>query len=526
MGPVNVRVFTLLPFILTLITAVAGAQERPRVIINVRGDVVEYDRELNSIAVQGQVQITARTDAPGYPSVSMTAEQVEGDLQSGLLVAHGGIKLLSQQFALRGEQVQINVKTDEFVMENGAASAEMPSVQYPGSVVRGYFMGDRICREAEVIIIVEGRVTTCDRRDPHYSIGARKIIFNTETGMLTLDRANLSLYGVRLTIPGRYTFPVIGDGSSDGFTMPLPQYSSYDGLYFRFERQLTWPGSPWAASAFVNIGTGLKFPAGVQLTNAGENDVFALNLTYREQRYFDFTRYSRINRLPELTYVHHLLPESRQSPQLDLEAFAGHIYERFEDEPTTEASRAGVALRYSPQPQNRRLGTGTWWGADLEQTFYDTGDHLTNLRLEAGIGGEISDRLDGSLRLVHNEHSGRSPFLFDDIFVDTYADATLDMQVDENNRVGVLGRYDFEENEFRDYGLRLAHRSHCLTWKLQYNIRRQEVQVGLDINGLTGGTRPPDTEPLVRPEEVPPLPESVSAPAPAPAAAPQPETTP
>ena len=50
---------------------------------------------------------------------------------------------------------------------------------------------------------------------------------------------------------------------------------------------------------------------------------------------------------------------------------------------------------------------------------------------------------------------------------------------------------------------------HCLTWNVSYNYGADMVSLGLDLNGLTGGTPPPQSTPLVSPDEVPPLPPMV-----------------
>jgi len=231
-----------------------------------------------------------------------------------------------------------------------------------------------------------------------------------------------------------------------------------------------------------------------------------------------------VDRLPELRYVHHVLPADRRGlSRLEAEVYAGHLYEHFANEPQTEASRAGVALRYSPMPRQRRKHDGFWAAADLYQTLYDTGDHLTDLRLEAGTGWRLSDRIGGALWAVHHESTGESPFRFDDVWADDEGFASVDLQLDPKQRLQLYGHYDFDKSSFRDYSAKYSYRAHCLTWNLEYNFARQSVSVGVDLNGLTGETRPVTSAPLVRPDEVPPLPEPTPEP---PASAPAAPATP
>ncbi|MCE5241523.1 hypothetical protein LLH23_23910 [bacterium] len=511
--------FLILLITMCLLSAATYAEDQPatapptRVIIKVHGERVEYDGEMRTVAVQGQVQITAQSDRPGAPTLAMTADEVEGDLANGILVAHGGIKLLSQQGALKGDSVRINVKTDQFVMENGAAEIRSESKQYPGNTVRGYLLGDRVCREGEIIFVIEGRVTTCDRARPHYSIGARKLTYNLTKQELRIERGHLTLYGNRLVMPADLTLPM-GESARGDLIIPLPQYSSYDGLYVSPSKHMEWEGNPWVFDAYVHVGTTLRFPAGLTISNEGDQGLFTASLVRRQQEVWDFDQRSRVDYLPELRYLHHLQPTTTDTSPLDAEIFAGYLAEYHEHETTREASRAGLALHYSPMPERRQKHDGWWAATDLYQTFYSTGDHLTDWRLEAGVGRRLSERVAGALWTVHHESTGESPFYFDDVYSDNEGFGSLDLQLDRLNRLELYGHYDFDRSEIRDYSVKISHRVHCLTWSLQYSYAHQAVTVGVDLNGLTGGTRPVDSTPLVRLEEMPPLPEPVPDPGP------------
>ena len=491
--------------------ATALAEEAPRVVITVHGDQVEYNQELNTVAVHGQVRITARSDRPGAPTIGMTADEVEGDLNSGVLMAHGGIKLLSQQAALTGEKLRINVKSDEFVLEHGATSVDVPSQQYPGTMVRGYLVGDQLCRRGDVVFVIEGRITTCDRERPHYSIGARKITYDFATHALRVERGNISLYGRKLTLPGTVRFTIDGSDSHSLY-LPLPNFSSYDGLYFRYPDHWEWEGVPWQVDAYVQVGTALRLPCGVRVTNRDDHGVFTASLTRRDEQVWDLDRTSRVDRVPELRYVRHLQPTGKNGlSRLDAEVFAGYLHEHVNLEPGRSGAYAGVAGHYSPMPRQRRKREGQWVAADLYQTFYDTGDSLTDLRLEAGTGWRLNERIGGALWAVHHESAGERPFRFDGVYAENEGFASLELQLAARHQLELYGHYDFDRGAMRDYGARYSYRTHCLTWRFGYSVARESLDIGLDLNGLTGDTKPVASKALVQPDEVPPLPEPVPA---------------
>jgi hypothetical protein len=196
--------------------------------------------------------------------------------------------------------------------------------------------------------------------------------------------------------------------------------------------------------------------------------------------------------------------------RLDVGAFAGRLSEHPRDIPVVvDASRAGVWFDYTPRPWARQNRSGTWWAVTGQQTFYDTGDRLSDLSFELGTGWHWSEEFEASLSGIHHIKSGETPFFFDDIWVKNELIGTLQAALARNWRLNAVGRYDLDQNALRDYTIGVSRRMHCLTWKASYNFGAKMVQLGLDLNGLTGGTAPPVTSPLVSPDEVPPLPPMV-----------------
>jgi len=265
-------------------------------------------------------------------------------------------------------------------------------------------------------------------------------------------------------------------------------------------------------TAALRLGSRLKLPLEIRASRAGDRDDLAVTVSRRENVVWDINQRSRVNRLPELQYVRHLQATPDGLATLDVALFGGYIQESPNLLPTsTDAVRWGVSLRYSPRPAQRQSRRGWWWALQADQNFYSTGDALTDLGVELGVGTKLGDRTNVSLRGVHHETSGHSAFSFDDVHIHDALQATFDTRVTDNYSVGASGLYDFDRQSLRGYTLWLKRRMHCLTWGVRYDVARQSFDVSLDLNGLTGDTRPAETAPLVLPSEVPPLPEPIPA---------------
>lgn len=492
--------------------APAPAGPPPVLTVEVHGDHVELDDEQKTLAVHGNVTITAATDRPGYPTVSLAAEQLEGDLKSGRLIATQGVKLRSQQLSLVGRRVDLDFKNDAFTLDQGAMEVDLPSPQSAGRILRGFFFGNSIGRDGSVLYVIHGRLTTCDRANPHYFIGSNKVSFDTATGRLDVYGGTLQLYGVKLRLPGHYHHIFAPSVGPVPLKVPLPGYSSFDGLYTDLPHEFLSPESNWRVTGTLRVGTEMQFPASLVAAHGDEDSIFTLRATRLEEVVWNLRDRSRIFRLPEVSYVRELQPTSSGLPRLEFTAFADYIHEHVQtrdDVPMIAAARAGVVLDYTPYPWQRRNRRGVWWAASGRQTVYNTGEALSDLAVELGTGWYFGENLSASLSETHHFTSGSTPFFFDKVWVQDELVGTLGTRLATNWRLDATGRWDLSAGELRDYDVMLSHRVHCLTWKAGYSLGADMFTLGLDLNGITGGTPPPVTNPLVAPGEVPPLPAPV-----------------
>lgn len=482
---------------------------RPVLTVEVHGKEVEYDQQTGALQVTGQATITIASDRPGLPTVSVAADRVDGSLGSGRLTASEGVKLLSQQFSLRGSHVALDFKRQEFALTEGAASVEMPAFGGGPGLLRAFFFGDKIGATGPILYVLHGRVTTCDREHPHYSIGSNKVTYNTATRVLTVYGGIIQFNSFRWRLPWRYStrlgIPTTGRRPHPRF----PGFSRYDGFYAPVQQRFTGVENDWDVEAEVRVGTELRFPAALTADRATERGLFSAELSRRQEVVWDLHNRSRLNRLPEISYRRRLGNLNDGLSTLDLTAYAGYLREHVDRLPVIAESRAGLELQYTPLPLQRERRQGWWWAATGRHTLYSTGDHLSDLALETGLGWNLGHEVALALSGTHHFTDGDSPFYFDDLWVEDELTGTLQTNRAREWSFGATGRWDLERGDLRDYSLQLSRRRHCLTWNLIYNFGSETIAVGLDLNGLTGQTPPPLAAPLVAPDEVPPLPTPV-----------------
>jgi hypothetical protein len=502
----------LLP-VLILVSSLSGpllaADQKTLVTVTLRGDTLEFDSEAQTVAIHGNATITAETDRPGLPTVAIASGEIEADLAHGQIIAHQEVRLRSQQLSMRGQSVEINYARNEFRLQQGVAGVEAVNPDYPGQPVRGYLLADEIHKEADVIYVVEGRVTTCDRAHPHYSIGVARFTFDTRTSRYTVAKGRISLYGHTLVIPGHYESSGSSKPSAEVFQRMFPGYSSYDGLYMPVSFILPPPGASWNATATVRIGTKLRFPGEVRAVRGDDRETLTVLASRRDEVGWDIDHSSRLDRLPEVSYDRQLLLSAHRDRAAIVHASLGRVREQSAFAPTTEGTVARVAVDYTPLIRARRARQGGWWAVSGQQSFYDDGERLRDLQLELGLGSARRHRTRAATWFVHHEISGSTPYLFDDVYAGNELFGQARVGLGENWAVDGYARMDTATRHLRDFEIGLSKRVHCLTWGARYNGATQRLSLEVNINGLTGDTAPYDAKPVVAPAEVPPLPAGV-----------------
>ncbi len=492
----------------------AGAQdaEKPVLTVHIHGDNTVYDEATGHTEVTGNVRILAYTNDPDSPRLAIRAEAAHYDMRGQVLEAHGSILMRTDQAAFRGEDLHFDLRTDEMRLTKVAVSVDFP--REDGQVLRGYFYGDEIKSEAgSQFVIINGMVTPCDSPyKPDVGAGASRIVYDSTTGKATVYRGKLYFLGLPIPLLPKLSFDITGDPTSQGqeLAYSCPGYSGYDGLYIPFQYEFTEADSPWLGTVSGRLATRSHFCGVASLVRDSTEYDLGSYAGRQEPMTDDITRRLAISRLPEIRYVRHF---DMGQPHADWETGVslGRFHERDEDPSTAMRSdeRLSVWADYARNLEQKKKRDGTWWGATLTQNFYGRGTRFRDLSVEAGIGGRLSDDLSASLVLTRHHLDGQSPFFFDDVYIESEAYATLGWKMSHRWAFHSDGRYDLKRSSLRDYTLELSRRSRYLTWSASYDFSDKSIGLRVDINGLTGDTDPPDTEPVVSEEQVQLTPEWV-----------------
>jgi hypothetical protein len=90
----------------------------------------------------------------------------------------------------------------------------------------------------------------------------------------------------------------------------------------------------------------------------------------------------------------------------------------------------------------------------------------------------------------------------DDVDIERELYGTFAWRLSDTWSIFADGNYDLDRESLRDYRIALSKRTDYLTYTVDYDFTDQDIGFGVAINGLTGGTDPPDTDPVVTEEEI------------------------
>ncbi len=482
--------------ILLLISAGAHAEgdgaNPPRLIVTVDGENIQYRLDRAAAEAAGGVRILVELAGQPERRAIIHAEKAGALLESGEIVAESGVTIGTRFGVLAGEQLTLNAQTDEFRLQQAQAGVNLAPDQ-PQSLL-GYIFGEEIGSTHEVVYILRGRITTSDRRNPEYTLQAKHIEYYPSRRRFKVKGAAIKLYGVRLPLIPNFSFK-IGMGEDAGL-IPTPGYSSTDRFFVPYRFDFSGPDAPLQSHLTLRLTQkrGLRLQS--DNTYLG-NHWLAEGLVSQTEDYYDgLDRHIVLDRRPELRYT-----RFSASPQQDT-GWAGsltlaNIVEDLQTasnspdaRPNVREQSAELSLRYDWHNNQRRAGQGEWYSVGGRQAFYSTGDSYRDIALTAGVGGQISTSLSGSLALTHHIFGGQTPFLYDAVSIRTELQPTGRLQMGPKWSLHANGRYDLGEANMHDYGVELRHHDHALTWGLRYRSASSNLGLAVYVTGLTGDTPP------------------------------------
>jgi lipopolysaccharide assembly outer membrane protein LptD (OstA) len=469
------------------------------VTITLDGDRVEYSPDRKHATLVGNVRILI--SAPGYTAgrAVVRANRVEADLEKGIIVSDQGGTILVGPALFTGDTIRFDANREEFCVEGAEGYMELggPGAAPEDAQPTAYFKGHRIGKIRNVVYVLRGRITTCDRDRPHYYVAAKRIKYDKLSVHVTVYGAKLHLYGVTLpAIPwGRVK---IGGKEPSGKLdwRTTPGYGSREGIFLPYTFRLSPRNSSWLTVTSFRITTKRGITGSVWTKHSTRDWDYDFRASRKEWKVDDIEDRLSLYRLPEANFTRYLTPRDEEDKEVRLDLSLGKYYEDWENQPVNQPfrprvseGRALAAVSYTGNPVEYREHKGRWYGAVGRASRYTTDETFRELKLFAGMGGAISDNIKAYGTVSHHFTGGATPFLFDDVDIETELAAGADWEMLRNWTVDGWGRYDLDATDLRDYEVGLSYRAHCLTWRAFYRDVSDQIGLRVDLTGLTGDTK-------------------------------------
>lgn len=473
------------------------SEQRVPVTIDISAQEVYWSREQGKAYARGAVEVKVqRRDAPEQWFM-MRADEVVSDLQRGIVHAERGVRLETAQAVLSGRSAHVDTSSEDFWLRGATAVADIPSESH--SQLHAYFTGQEISHKADVIYVIRGKITTCDREHPHWSIEAREITLNTRTGRVRLRGGRARVYGLSVPLSGHFTVDIGGKEKSQRLLSSIG-YNSHDGLYSPGSITFTGPERSTQLSTAFRISARRGVVGTLQADHDSPRREWYALYERKGDHYYNITEYLELDRAPELGLVQHLIPvgsERSDTELFDLTLSAGYFRERPWGHTPVSVAKLHLGLDREHHKDQREKLIGRWHGWNARWEKYDTGQDFYALQAFAGRGHRFSDRLAASLTVAHNVYGGETPLYVDDVYIRTELQPTLDWDLSDAWRIRASVRWDVQEEATRDYVLQLDRKVHCLTWYVRYRDVGNSVAFGVNLSGITGDTRacPSEREP-------------------------------
>lgn len=445
-----------------------------------------------------------RTEAHGaaslyYGTFRLRADRFVADRSTGAVQASGDLELEQAGRCLEGETLEYNLHTEEGVLTEARVAEQ-------GIIITG----EKLIFSPTRLVAHRARFTTCDRSDPHYSLGAETISLTAEqtpsggppqSGRLTFDRADITYRHRRLFTVPRYSVLVGQLGERNATPLPVTGFSRDDGPYASVSYTLGEPDEPTLADFNYRYTTyrGIRGHLRVRRT-VGPLELGAgyvrredpsdreLNPDYLEAGLANVV----LNRMPEYSIR---LPELAVGSSLRLrgEYLRGDYSERLpgEEHDRAGARRSSIGLLLSVTPYAASHKVVLSHAIGWRSASYSPGDHLAVWLYRHRAGIDLSRQVNFSLTHVTRRGSGETPFLFDQRGPRRELLGELRWRLGSRWRFRVLDLYDLEERDARDMILELTRTAHCLDYTIGWRKSRGTISLGISLAPASSGPSEP-----------------------------------
>lgn len=465
--------------------------------------------------------------------VTIQGDVIEGpDPTTGLITVTGNPRATRGPDEIRATRLVLNPLTRQFTAEGdvivrqGGREFRATRLTYNFDQQEGQAEGVTTVQNtyyvrAEQMTLLPGglqeyrraRVTTCDRRHPHYSLFCRKIHVKPED-QLVAEGVGVDVGGFRIVTVPRLTKSLARDDDDERESLyPSFGYDSRNGPYVEKEFRLKESAPVWLR-ADVRLNS-LREPQGGILAATPGHLQFVGTLFYRDNAENQRARHMHVTRIPEVgvvwsstndrprpgRFLPHQIAGVGYPRALDIssrwrlaaELSGGYFRQHRGDDLRGPDSIGKDGARLSFQAQAVlpyvKLGPLSLNGLRLmaRQNVYDTGDKFTVFG--TGIGKHV--RL-GKFRVGVDRFDhytvGSTPFLFDDLELKEEWRPRLEYSTRQFS-FSYHARIRGQGGDLYDQEFSVSKLFHCIQPRLTYRVRRQEIFLEIRIPGLSGGGR-------------------------------------
>jgi len=200
--------------------------------VTLTADHIEYDQQTGNVVADGHVKAT-RGDT------TITADHLDGNLKSGDVEATGHVTLTQPGKTVTGESLRYNYLTRIGAMSQATAKTA------PWTVT-----GHTITTSAGQSVALAASATPCDPAHPAFRVTARKVVVVPGDHMTAYD-ATLYIYGVPIvTLPAYTTSLKPGRKASSA---PTVGYDNFNGVWAEYTQYI--PLGDWQSQIRARFGT-------------------------------------------------------------------------------------------------------------------------------------------------------------------------------------------------------------------------------------------------------------------------------
>lgn len=444
----------------------------------------EFHPETQEFTAEGSAKIV-------YGDITLTADQVTGNADSGEVEATGHVHFQNAARSLTGNTFKYNFKTDVGLATNANAGSD-----------HMYFRGAEMKSEPGKYTLKDSRFTSCDLENPHYYITARELVIEPNK-MLTAKGVSLVMYGktlfrlptyhARLGPHKRKTglrLPNIGVERSGGF---------FAGYGFDLDHSLDTQDT-----LDVRLSTKWLFQGGLKYESIAGGPAFG-RLTYREPYYGGSEKNLIVTRLPEvgfrfgaqaadqqysstnesLTLSRGLISPLEIEPKAARVSFVGEVGAgefREEPDPVTSWRLDARALSWL-KPID--LGGNVFFapGVSGRMSCYEGGNIYSDLGLRLAVAKRLGSKSYVSVGYIAHSVHGATPFHFDAVDLRDEFAARVGFPVGEYT-LELGGRYDLNNHGIFDTEVSIAKTVHCLEPKITWSKRFSQMSLGIGVVGF------------------------------------------